>query len=206
VCVCVCARASMCDLYFVSLVHDVHCISARTTSDMLPLTSATATREPCGHTARRTHPRARARDYTSTCTHIHMYMDDTYSSKTQCTRARLCCKHAHAKYDFVRLGLHKHPHANEARARLNGPSEPTSAERVAYDAEIPDRASYRYDTSSESFSPPFWPLLRSPIHRTTRAYRAIYTLRSFCYYLTAYVYIRTHISPTPPSLLPLIGF
>jgi len=129
---------------------------------MLPLTSATATREPCRHTYNEmyTPPRARARDYaryTFACTYIHMYMDDTYSPKTRCTRARLCCRHAHAKCDFARLGSHEHPHANEARARLNGPSvcEPTSAERVAYDAEIPDRASYRYDTSSESFSPPF---------------------------------------------------
>jgi len=87
--------------------------------------------------------------------------------------------------------------------------QPTPAERVAHDAEIPDRASYRYDTSSESFSPPFWPLLlllfphphppTSPTYRTTRA-RTGPSIRFGLLTATTplHTYIYTQHTYTPP--------
>lgn len=101
--------------------------------------------------------------------------------------------------------------------------QPTPAERVGHDAEIPDRASYRYDTSSESFSPPLRPLghrlLRPPDPRPlaprcsphpspppTRSARTGPSIRFglFYYYRRcARMYgLRTHVSPSPPPPPP----
>ena len=67
--------------------------------------------------------------------------------------------------------------------------EPIPAERVAHDAEIPDRTSYRYDTSSESSVSPLRPLTHPipPPRRTDRplAYTFVprpVPLRAACLY------------------------
>lgn len=89
--------------------------------------------------------------------------------------------------------------------------EPTPAERVARDAEIPDRTSYRYDTSSESFFPhqtyslsssPLCPLDHSPIHDFSSPRRSgplcIFCLNSYTSFgiQVIYAHIHRNICPT----------
>lgn len=78
------------------------------------------------------------------CKHSHGH---TYvrrqKKKTLCTYAVVLSNGS--RLTFVR---------KRGRSTTERVCEPTPAERVAHDAEIPDRTSYRYDTSSESLFPP----------------------------------------------------
>lgn len=89
--------------------------------------------------------------------------------------------------------------------------EPTPAERVARVAEIPDRTSYRYDTSSESFFPhqayslsssPLCPLDHSPILYDFSSPRCsgplcIFCLNSYTSFGIQVIYAHIHCNICP---------
>lgn len=89
--------------------------------------------------------------------------------------------------------------------------EPTPAERVARDAEIPDRTSYRYDTSSESFFPhrayslsssPLCPLDHSPVLYDFSSPRrsgplCIFCLNSYTSFGIRVIYAHIHCNICP---------